>query len=190
MEFTTMVLDTELEAKEVKAGFGRGPSAEKSADRIARMIQYWADPDNQRLIPIGKLLAVLYAGKALAQWMLEGMEIPLPSVKIAGVSLPLREGFVLSLRTVADWGCPACHSAHGSGVAPSKDVSFKGLVANKFFYNPATQSILSVSTTCQTTYLADLGITPDRFRTFGKSDAKFAAAPVPAAAPAAKVKGK
>lgn len=62
------------------------------------------------------------------------------------------------------WGCKACHSAHGSGVYPSREVSAKLLRKNKFFYNPATRELFTISDSCWVDYVTALGAeTEQRF---------------------------
>ncbi len=80
-----------------------------------------------------------------------------------GVKLPLQAGFKLSLGTlVASWACPACHSAHGSGVYPSREVSAKILASNRFYYRPADKALFVISDTCFAQYVKGIGAYTDK----------------------------
>jgi hypothetical protein len=81
-----------------------------------------------------------------------------------GHTLPLAADTVLSLATVSVWGCPACRSAHGSGIYPSRAVSAMNLATNKFYYRPSDQRLFTISNSCRKKYVKDLGAdTPARF---------------------------
>jgi hypothetical protein len=144
---------------------GIGGTSETEAARRARMTALWSNPNHATLIPIGKFLASEAGGKSFAQWLIDGESIELDHVMSEGVRLPLAAGFVMSLKNVTStWGCIACRSAHGSGVKPSKGISLKGLVNNRFYYNPTTQGLVTISDTCWKTYVSDLGaVTDSRF---------------------------
>jgi len=137
----------------------KGVNNESEDKRIARLTAFYAAKENSKFYAVGQLLATAHKGKTLAAHLADGAEFAMGTVSINGVSYPLREGFVLSLDTVAKgetaWGCVACRSAHGSGVAPSKAVNVKTLASNQFYYNPATKDLFTVSATCWNKYVAD-----------------------------------
>jgi hypothetical protein len=121
-----------------------------------------------RLYPMGKLLANTIGGKSLAQHIADGEVIEMDTVS----GFPLNPGYVIGLKSdgkstviVGDWACPACKSAHGSNVFPSKKgIKVKGLLSNRFYYNPATKELFSISDTCFETYVAEKGeATKERF---------------------------
>lgn len=153
-----MKLTLTTNSPKMTAGLGQN---EKQADRITRMTAYWNAPENQVLYPVGKLLAlpVDKSGKTIADVIAAGGSIELgESIEVDGKSLPLQPGYTLSLVTlVKDWSCPACRSAHGSGVYPSGSVSANGLKSNRFFYRPADRSLFTISDTCWKAYVAQLG---------------------------------
>ena len=87
---------------------------ESQPAREERMRAFWNDPKNRQIWRVGKLLSQKHEGKTLAQYVIsEGIE--LDEISINGNTLPLEPGFKLSLDSILNWGCPACHSAHGSG---------------------------------------------------------------------------
>ena len=94
-----------------------------------------------------------------------GEEIEMDVIRLDGQVLTLQPGFKLSLANMPrTWGCKACHSAHGSGVYPSRDVSAKLLRKNKFFYNPATKELFTISDSCWGDYVVGVGAaTEQRF---------------------------
>ena len=97
------------------------------------------------LLQIGKLLAKTKDGKTLAQRLAEGEEIGRDALDFMH---PLPEHFNLSLKSISFWGCPFCGTAHGSGVGVSRSVNVAGLEGNQFYYNPLTQQLFTISTTC------------------------------------------
>lgn len=148
--------------------FGRGTvaSAENRAQRITRMTAFWSDPSNAKLYPVGRLLAQkVDATKTVADVLVAGQTIEMDSITVDGKQLPLVAGFSLSLANMPSvWGCVACGSAHGSGIAPSREVSTALLQTVKFFYNPATRALVTISATCWTDYVKALGaVTAERF---------------------------
>ncbi|SRR6266446_899647 len=150
----TKVIEVTSKATTGKA-FGQN---ENKADRTRRMKAFWSDVANAIVHPVGQLLAYVEAGKTLAQHITEGQEIDLTEVSINGKLYPLTEGTKLSLSNVATfWGCPACRSAHGSGVYPSRNVSASHLATNRFFYNPATKQLFTISDSCWQEYVKGLG---------------------------------
>jgi hypothetical protein len=121
--------------------------------RSARMVQYLRHADNRKFVKVGKLLS---QGN-YAQIVADGGKIGVPeTMTVDHVTLPMAPGQVISLETLnpdkGGWGCPACKSAHGSGVYPSKGVTVKGLAQNTFYYNVATRKLFSISNTCLDTY--------------------------------------
>jgi hypothetical protein len=131
--------------------------------REARMRNFWAAPENRWLFRIGKLLENDVEGVSLAQRLAQGEEIELNSITVADQYLPLQPRLTLSLNSLSEWGCPACHSAHGSGVAPSRNISADELAKNEFYYNPATERLFTISKTCFKKYVEALGARTDRF---------------------------
>lgn len=150
-----------IQATATKTGTG-GRNNEDSDARLARMRAFWQDTSNAVLYPIGRLLALAVAGKTLAEHLLAGESIELETVTAPnGVTLPLKNT-VLALKSPT-WLCPACKSAHGTGIAPSKKQKRSGLEQNEWYYNPATQTIFVISNTCRKVYCTDLGVTDKRF---------------------------
>lgn len=141
-----------------------GSTNETLEARQIRMKAFWADPQNAKLYTVGKLLSVVHDGKTLAQHLANGADFEMDSITIAGRTFPLQDGFKLSLESIGVWGCPACRSAHGSGIKPSPAVSAKLLATCKFFYNPATRALFTISTTCWEDYVKGMNAaTPARF---------------------------
>lgn len=141
-----------------------GPSSESKTSRENRMKAFWSAPENARVFTVGKVLATLQDGKTLAEWLIEGESIEMASITVNGITLPLQPDFILSLDTLDSWGCPACRSAHGSGAFHSREKDAKLLASNKFYYNPVTRSLFTISTTCWGSYVQALGAaTPQRF---------------------------
>lgn len=147
-----------------------GQNEDKNA-RARRMRAYWADSKNAVLHPIGRFLASVIDndGTTLADLVVKGETVTIDSVTLAtGEVLPVVPAARISLQTTATvWGCPACRSAHGSGVYPSrtKDIDAANLAHNKWFYNPATRQIHVISDTCWGTYVKAMGaITDARFK--------------------------
>jgi hypothetical protein len=140
------------------------PSEDRKA-REARMKLFWADKGNATLYNIGRLLAVNVQGKTLAERLVNGEEFEMESIQtVNGQVLPLVPGFKLSLKTLSVWGCPACRSAHGSGVYPSREADVDLLTENKFFYNPVSRSLFTISSTCWGDYVKAIGAaTKERF---------------------------
>jgi hypothetical protein len=124
------------------------------------MRAFWSDKLNSTLYDVGQILAQVVEGKTLAEHIAEGHSFTLGAVKSPNeVRLQLRPGQVFSLATLNSWGCPACHSAHGSGRYPSREVDSKGLASNVFYYRPADQTLFTISRTCWQQYVIDLGAT-------------------------------
>ena len=147
-----------------------GQNEDKHA-RQRRMRAYWADANNAVLHPIGRFLANVIDndGTTLADLVLAGETVVIDSVTMAtGEVLPVVPPARISLQTTATvWGCPACRSAHGSGVYPSrtKDIDRDNLMHNRWFYNPQTKAIHVISDSCWGTYVKALGaITDARFK--------------------------
>lgn len=168
-----------------------GVSKESEAQRIERMTAFYGDKANKRFLSAGKLLAVRMAdGRTVAAHIAGGAEIPLTVVNINGQRLPLADGFVLSLATVQAgdgprWGCIACCSAHGSGCYPSTSVNVKLLESNRFFYNPETRQLFTVSDSCWTKYVKDAPFNAAKRFVLPKGETPAVAAPAPQETPAA-----
>jgi hypothetical protein len=147
-----------ITAKGVTGSTGNANN-EKRTDRVKRMTAFWSNPLNAVLIPVGRILGGTVGGKTLAQWMADGEVIELDHVVSEGIKLELPKGFSMHLRNVhSTWGCPACLSAHGSAVAPSRQVDADGLAGNKFYYRPADKALFSISDTCWKQYCTALGV--------------------------------
>lgn len=150
------------------ASFGQNENRDA---RTARMRAFWALPVNATIYPAGRVLAVkVDATRTIADVLCSGESIEMDSIVIDGKSLPLSEGFSMSLANLPQtWGCPACRSAHGSAIYPSRgDDNHKPqprlLEANKFYYNPETRALFTISETCWGDYVKALGAaTPKRF---------------------------
>lgn len=141
------------------SGFGSSQNEDKP-QRLARMRdEFWTAIENEVLIPVGKILATKFdADRTLADILMEGESIEMDTVSVEGVTFPLAAGFEMTLQNLATtWGCPACHSAHGSGVYPSRDQRADLLAGNKFFYRPYDATLLTISDTCWKDYVVALG---------------------------------
>lgn len=137
---------------------------ETKPNRTKRMQAFWSDAQNKVLYNVGTVLAAIHNGKTLAAILLAGDSVELDEITSNGVTLPLIPGFTMSLKNMANWGCPACRSAHGSGVYPSREQHEQKLASNKFFYNPATKQMFTISQSCFGDYVKALGAaTPARF---------------------------
>jgi hypothetical protein len=141
-----------------------GQNESRSA-RTRRMRDFWADPKNAVLHPVGRLLeATAPDGRMLAEIVAGGEPVEIETISVNGHTLPLAADTVLRLATVSVWGCPACRSAHGSGIYPSRAVSAMKLATNKFYYRPSDQRLFTISTTCWKDYVKEPGAdTPARF---------------------------
>lgn len=153
--------------KASKPTFGQN---ESESDRLARMRQYWQSKDNAVLVPLGQLLAMPFdAKRTVAEVVAGGGEVTIDKLQMPdGKVLEVSPAQVISLKTCADkqhgWGCPACSSAHGSGIAPSRDVTVDGLARNQWYYNPASKQLRVISDTCIDKYCHAFGaVTPARF---------------------------
>jgi hypothetical protein len=158
----------------LKASFGQN---EDRKARETRMKGFWADKANACLYPLGALLSVLVKpGQRIADLIADGKgSVTIDSVVLStGQELPVNPPQVLSISTcVHGWGCPACHSAHGSAIYPSRgteDASGNrvpdadGLASNKWYYNPTSKQVFVISDTCWNAYVKALGAaTPKRF---------------------------
>jgi hypothetical protein len=133
-----------------------GTFAEKRVARIARMKAFWADKQNKTIYVIGRLLAHSHEGKTLAAHLIDGVEFEMDSIQSNGRVLPLQAGFKLSLKTLSGWGCPVCKSAHGTGIHPSPKADADLLGNCKFFYNPTTKALFTISDNCWSDYVKDL----------------------------------
>ncbi|MFN0107114.1 MAG: hypothetical protein ACKV2U_34080 [Bryobacteraceae bacterium] len=138
---------------------------ESSSARCDRMRDFWARPENAVLHRVGLFLAGRVPdGRTLAEVVAGGEPVEMETIQVDGNTLPLAADTVLGLATVAAWGCPACRSAHGSGVYPSRAVSATKLATNKFYYRPFDQRLITISDTCWKKYVQELGAdTPARF---------------------------
>jgi len=146
----------------VRAPQGKGNGKEKKANRLNRMRAFWAHTNNKTLYAVGTLLAMQYAdtGMTAADVLVAGgkVEIGVAELEVSGRVLPLPEGFSISLANISKtWGCPACRSAHGSGVYPSSAVDSTLLAKTRWYYNPTTQELFTISATCLGDYVQALG---------------------------------
>lgn len=137
---------------------GLGGNNESEDVRIGRIADYFGQKSSKGFLVLGKLLAMVTPnGKTLAARIAAGESIPLTKLTLNGATIELPAGFVLSMDTVGSgdnpWGCLACRSAHGTGIAPSKRVDIKLLESNKFYFNPETRHLFSVSASCWTKYI-------------------------------------
>lgn len=153
-----------------RANFGQ---TEGRKARMIRMKAFWADKANAVLHPLGSLLACeVSKGVRIADVLASGKGVVIDRVTlVSGQVLPVDPPQTISMATCAHgWGCIACHSAHGSGIPPSRTPDSKpdpdGLVTNRFFYHPVTRQVFSLSMSCWGEYVQGLGAV---------SDARFAA---------------
>jgi hypothetical protein len=107
---------------------------------------------------VGKLLAYKFQGATIAQHMCDGTELPaMESITtINGTRLPLESPLTLSFDSITVWGCPACNSAHASGIHPSKPQhrdAVKLAANNVFYYSPLTREVFTISETCWKQYV-------------------------------------
>ena len=152
-------------AMPTKSATRLGGSPSEALDvRVARMTAHWKNTDNAVIYTVGQLLkSPLGDGRTLATVLVAGESFPIESVPMAnGTVLALQPGFILSLSTLNVWGCIACHSAHGSGVYPSKRATVAGLESNEFYYNPKTKALFTISATCWGSYVKALGAATDK----------------------------
>jgi hypothetical protein len=151
----------------VPSTLGRSFGQNENGDaRLARMTAWLAASDNATLVPFGKFLALAHHVDestkqvvTLAEYIFGGGSFSVDSLVIAGTKVKLAEPQEICLDTCATengWGCVACRSAHGSGIYPSKRVDIKGLSENKWYYNPATRRIFTISSTCFRDYVTGL----------------------------------
>jgi hypothetical protein len=136
----------------------RGSGRESSEDRENRMRAFFARPENKVITEVGKLLATqVTPGVTLAMHIADGEKLDLKtSINIKGVTVKLAANQTLSLDTLANWACPACHSAHGSGYASSSEISAKLLATNRFFVD-GNGKLFTISNTCFGSYVKALG---------------------------------
>jgi hypothetical protein len=131
---------------------------EDKASRITRMKRYWDEKQNAVLYNLGQLLATKAGDTTLAEQVVAGEELVIDRLTMPnGTVLVLDPVLKISLKNVPRWGCPACHSAHGSGVYPSRDITVKGLKRNSWFYNPATKQAFVISDSCWDDYVKAFG---------------------------------
>jgi hypothetical protein len=141
---------------------------ENSKDRLTRMRLFWQDKANAVLFPVGKLLSAQASKtQTIADVLASGGEVEMDSITVGGKVLSIAPSHQkLSLSNApTTWACPACRSAHGSGIYPSQKVDADLLADNKFFYRPSDKVLFSISVTCWRDYITALGAnTPERFR--------------------------
>jgi hypothetical protein len=143
---------------------------EKRADRETRMRNaFWAN--TLVLWVIGKFLSTVVSylvdgverTGSVAQALIDGVSFEIDSLTLpTGQTLEVNPPQVLSLKTISDktrgWGCPACYSAHGSGVYPSRDVSEKLLKSTDWYYDPKQKQVFTISSTCYDEYVKAFGM--------------------------------
>jgi hypothetical protein len=165
-ENNDLTLDVNFFITDVDVTSSTGAKAgkrETEEERVIRMKALLNSAEYKMLIPVGKLLARRHNSRTLAEHIVDGATIPLKTITIQGKSYPLAEGFAINLQAAKDapqatpWLCPACTSAHGSGIRPSPGVSAKGLASNDWYYNPATKLLFVISDTCFDTYVRRAG---------------------------------
>lgn len=176
------------------ASFGR--------DNVAKMKSFFAGADARQFVNVGRFLATQYEGKSLGEHLVNGKSFNVTSVTIDGKRLPVKSfDLALTESSLKVWGCPSCGSAHGTNMGASRKANSEPdsrlLAANRWYYNPKTQALFTISATCWQTYVKDAGLA-GRFVDIGKADlvavAKpkvtpavkpvVAVAPVPALVPA------
>jgi len=145
---------------ETKTATAIGGREDKEA-REGRMRTFWSDPSNKQVFYVGKLLSMSVDGGETGASILASngqVEIGETDLVVNGRTLPLPAGFTLSLANLESvWACPACKSAHGSGVRSSRAVDVKLLADCKFYYNPQTKALFTISSTCFGDYVKGLG---------------------------------
>ena len=144
-----------------KSGKASGKRETKTEKEARIRAEFWNDGKHTSLISVGNLLATTkVSGQPIANLIAQGQVWRPTEVTIDGFTFPLLPGFEVSLETMrSHWACPMCNSAHGSGVGVSTDVKSKGLAINKWFYNPATLELHTISNTCYDDYVKGLGMT-------------------------------
>ena len=155
------IVDVDFEQLEVEET-GLAPSGtHRAGNNPATMLAFWTvifaiwKIGKFLARPIGKgtdalrLADVLAAGKTV-----RGIK----SIKAFGHVLPIEPAFDLSIATVKYWGCPACQSAHGTGIGSSGSYSKLPnadnlAFDNDFYYIPSQQRIVTISKTCYKHYV-------------------------------------
>jgi len=138
---------------------GSSSGQENRKAKESRMRSFW---DKTPVIySLGCLLAATVDGKRIADVVAMGGKVNLTDkVEVDGKTLVLVKPLVLALSTLADWGCPACHSAHGSNEGPSKKKDSSpdadALAANEFYYDPQAKRIFTISRSCYQDYVVGL----------------------------------
>lgn len=144
----------------VTATGGNSDGRENAEMRSKRMKAYFTNKDNAKIYVIGKILSHVVNGKSVAAHLLAGEKIELTSVQSNGRNLPLTPGYVLSLDTLKTvWGCPVCKSAHGTGESPSPKKDVELLEGCKFYYNPVTRNLFTISASCWSNWVKGLNFT-------------------------------
>lgn len=144
-------------ARSVSTGSARPKKGQ--AKQVARaMFEHSALP----LYRLGQLLREEDgSGRTLAQGMVDGEEYQLNEIVCAqGQCLPLVPPLIISLRS-ANWHCPFCQSAHGTGVGVSNSsgegANAKNLATNQFYYDAGLAKAYVISKSCYDSYVRALG---------------------------------
>jgi hypothetical protein len=136
-----------------KSGFTK----EKRDARERRMRAFWASSENAIIWEVGRLLAHETSEGTLANLVLNGEVLEMDSLISNGRTLPLAQGFRISMSTINVWGCPVCQSAHGSGVGPSSEKNAVLFAKTKWYYNPKTKLLFTISETCWGSWVKAIG---------------------------------
>ena len=150
----------------VAATAGASIIGESQATRDARIAKFWQDPKNAVLVEVGPMLAATANGKTYAAHIIAGEVLELETITIGTRTFPVAPAYQkIGLNVngskgsfVGHWACFACGSAHGSGVKPSKGVTEKSLMLNRFVYRPADQALFTISASCREVYVDKLGM--------------------------------
>jgi len=130
-----------------------GRHGESQDARKRRMIHHWGLQENTVIYPVGTLIS-----EASAKSILEGTPVMIEGVRINRIVYPVANQRI-GLANINEWGCPVCHSAHGTGVAPSPRKSVELLAGSKWFYNPTTQAIFTISASCWGSWVVGINCT-------------------------------
>jgi hypothetical protein len=123
-------------------------------ERIQRMADFMTT--NAPIVSFGKnFFSATHAAKILSD---AGLLLASPLV-VGGHSFPLADG-EQHITNAGDstWLCPACGSAHGTGLHPSPKVSAKGIMSNSMFWSPVLNRLFSISDTCWREYVSKPGL--------------------------------
>jgi hypothetical protein len=115
---------------------------------------------NATILKLGNLLAVKQAdGKTLAEVLATTGKVTVPRIKLNDGSVMAPSNVQeLTFDNIGEWGCPACGSAHGSGMGSSNAIKVSGLQSIEFYYGVESKTLFTVSRTCFGDYVKATGL--------------------------------